>query len=193
MPEMDGLEATRRINAEWPADRRPRIVAMTANALASDRDECLAAGMDDYVAKPIRLEELTAALARCVPLDNRAATTGHAIDASALEQLDATAGGDTDFMRELIAMFLSDSPKQLSALREAVEQGDAVTAHRCAHTLKSTAATFGATELSSLCQHLEADSKAGDLDGAASRVAAAEAEFTRVAGELEAFGDGKAL
>jgi PAS domain S-box-containing protein len=192
MPEMDGLEATRRINAEWPADRRPRIVAMTANALASDRDECLAAGMDDYVAKPIRLEELTAALTRCVPLGNGAAPAERAIDASALERLEATAAGDTDFMRELIAMFLGDSPRQLSALREAVEQGDAVTAHRCAHTLKSTAATFGATELSSLCQQLEADAKAGHLEGAASRVAAAEAEFTRVAGELEALGDAKA-
>jgi PAS domain S-box-containing protein len=195
MPEMDGLEATRRINAQWPADRRPRIIAMTANALASDRDACLAAGMDDYVAKPIRLEELTAALARCVPLGTgaaRAAPAEQAIEGSALEQLEATAGGDMDFVRELIAVFLSDTPVQLSALREAVMQGDAVTAHRCAHTLKSTAATFGATELSNLCQQLEAEAKAGRLEGAATQVAAAEAAFACARSELEAIRDGRA-
>jgi len=62
MPEMDGLEASRRITAKWPADERPRIVAMTANAMQGDREECLAAGMDDYVTKPIRVEQLVRAL-----------------------------------------------------------------------------------------------------------------------------------
>jgi CheY-like chemotaxis protein len=65
MPEMDGLEATRQICARWAVGERPRIVAMTANALAEDREACLAAGMDDYLAKPIRVEELVAALGRC--------------------------------------------------------------------------------------------------------------------------------
>jgi signal transduction histidine kinase/DNA-binding response OmpR family regulator len=62
MPEMDGLEASRRITASWPAGQRPHIVAMTANAMQGDRELCLAAGMDDYVSKPIRLDELVAAL-----------------------------------------------------------------------------------------------------------------------------------
>jgi len=62
MPEMDGLEASRHITAKWPADQRPRIVAMTANAMAGDREECLAAGMDDYVTKPIRVDALVEAL-----------------------------------------------------------------------------------------------------------------------------------
>jgi CheY-like chemotaxis protein len=69
MPEMDGLEATRQICERWEAGRRPRIIAMTANALAEDREACLEAGMDDYLAKPIRVEELVAALRRCRPLD----------------------------------------------------------------------------------------------------------------------------
>jgi CheY-like chemotaxis protein len=68
MPEMDGLEATRRISARWPAGERPRIIAMTANAMQGDREMCLAAGMDDYVSKPIRVDELTQALSRCRPL-----------------------------------------------------------------------------------------------------------------------------
>ena len=61
MPEMDGLEATRRILERWPDGERPWIVAMTAKAMAGDRERCLAAGMDDYIAKPIRIEELVAA------------------------------------------------------------------------------------------------------------------------------------
>jgi CheY-like chemotaxis protein len=62
MPEMDGLEASRRITAKWPTKRRPRIVAMTANAMQGDREECLAAGMDDYITKPIRVDHLVEAL-----------------------------------------------------------------------------------------------------------------------------------
>jgi CheY-like chemotaxis protein len=62
MPEMDGLEASRRITAKWKPAERPRIVAMTANAMQGDREQCLAAGMDDYVTKPIRVEALVAAL-----------------------------------------------------------------------------------------------------------------------------------
>jgi CheY-like chemotaxis protein len=68
MPEMDGLEAMRQICARWPVGERPRIIAMTANAMQGDREICLAAGMDDYVSKPIRVEELVQALARCQPL-----------------------------------------------------------------------------------------------------------------------------
>jgi CheY-like chemotaxis protein len=64
MPEMDGLEATRQICARWAPGERPRIVAMTANALAEDRAACLDAGMDDYLSKPIRVDELVAALSR---------------------------------------------------------------------------------------------------------------------------------
>jgi len=63
MPEMDGLEATRQVRSRWP-DRQVRIIGLTANAMAGDREACLAAGMDDYVSKPIRPEELEAALAR---------------------------------------------------------------------------------------------------------------------------------
>jgi CheY-like chemotaxis protein len=69
MPELDGLEATQQICARWPVERRPRIIAMTANAMQGDRENCLAAGMDDYVSKPIRVDELVQALARCQPLE----------------------------------------------------------------------------------------------------------------------------
>jgi CheY-like chemotaxis protein len=67
MPEMDGLEATKRICARWPAGERPRIVAMTANAMQGDREMCLVAGMDDYITKPIRVDRLAAALGEVRP------------------------------------------------------------------------------------------------------------------------------
>ncbi len=67
MPEMDGLEATRRICQEWGADERPRIIAMTANAMSGDREICLAAGMDDYLSKPVQIQELVRALQECKP------------------------------------------------------------------------------------------------------------------------------
>ena len=68
MPEMDGLEASRRITATWNASGRPRIVAMTANAMQGDREECLAAGMDDYLTKPIRVDALVQALLNATTL-----------------------------------------------------------------------------------------------------------------------------
>jgi CheY-like chemotaxis protein len=71
MPDMDGLEASRRITAKWPAGRRPHIVAMTANAMQGDREQCLAAGMDDYVVKPIRVDALVAALSQVPSREGR--------------------------------------------------------------------------------------------------------------------------
>ena len=68
MPEMDGLEASRQINARWERPVRPRIIAMTANAMQGDRERCLAAGMDDYVSKPVRVNELVTALSQSEPL-----------------------------------------------------------------------------------------------------------------------------
>jgi CheY-like chemotaxis protein len=67
MPEMDGLEASRQICQKWTRENRPRIIAMTAEAMSGDREKCLAAGMDDYLSKPMRINELTIALSKCSP------------------------------------------------------------------------------------------------------------------------------
>src|SRR5438445_9262097 len=105
MPEMDGFEASREIARRWPADRRPRIVAMTANAMQGDRELCEAAGMDDYVAKPVRVDELVAALERCGSRVETASATD-VLDRSAVEQLTATMGAA--FVAELIDTFVED-------------------------------------------------------------------------------------
>jgi CheY-like chemotaxis protein/HPt (histidine-containing phosphotransfer) domain-containing protein len=156
MPELDGLEATRRIIASGSTGDRPTIIAMTANAMDGDRAMCLAAGMDDYVSKPIRVGELADAL-------RRAWTTRHAaavdqpdesvIDISTYRQLEATAGAD--FVVELVDAFLEDAPAMLAELRTAHAASDPDTFRRAAHSLKSNSATFGAITVTELARELE--------------------------------------
>ena len=177
MPEMDGLEAARRIHREWPGHERPRIIAMTANAMQGDREICLAAGMDDYVSKPIHSEELAAALGRCAPRE------GGVLDPDALAQLRERVG-DHAFVLELVDTFLGDAPALLKTLRGALE--DAKRLRRAAHTLKSNGRVFGAKRLAELCQELEAKAKAGSLAGAAELVARIDGEYARVDRALRA-------
>jgi HPt (histidine-containing phosphotransfer) domain-containing protein len=173
MPEMDGLEATRRIYQRW-ATRRPRIVALTANALEGDREACLAAGMDDYISKPIQEEELASALRRVAPR-----RPGATLDISALDRL-REAVGTEQALAELTRTFLSDTDRLLEELRRDLGAERPQEVRRHAHTLKSTAASFGASELSELCQSLEDLAGKGSLDAAAALLPRIEAEFSRV-------------
>jgi signal transduction histidine kinase/DNA-binding response OmpR family regulator len=185
MPEMDGVEATRHILERWPDDDRPWIVAMTAEAMQGDREGFLAAGMNDYVAKPIRTQELVAAISRApsrtqperVP-DEPASRP--AVDASVLTRLAESMGGDDAFVTELIEQFVTDSPSLVAAARKGLEAGDADEVRRAAHTLKSNAATFGANELADRSSRLEAAAKTGTLDDAPERIDAIAEELKRV-------------
>ena len=196
MPELDGLETSRRIHEEW-RDQRPWIIAMTANALQGDREQCLEAGMDDYLSKPIRTEELAAALARSAPaardgdpdlrdakaLDDSTPATGDGdvLDPAALAQLRETAG-DASLMRELIDAFLQNAPRLVGEL--AGDEADEV--RRAAHTLKSNARTFGATDLADLCQRLEERARTGELDGAGELAWQIEKKYEHAAAALGA-------
>jgi PAS domain S-box-containing protein len=189
MPVMDGLEASRRINREWPAGQRPRIIAMTANAMQGDRETCLAAGMDDYLSKPIRREELAAALARseahAVSDDSRSAEEGGNSEPFDLAELEATVG-DPAFVRELISTFLNDAPGLVRALRSSLDERDLEELRRAAHTLKSNGRTFGATALATLSEELEQSAQQGTLAGAAELVTRIEDEYARVEDALGA-------
>jgi PAS domain S-box-containing protein len=177
MPELDGLEATRQIRARYAA-AGPRIIAMTANAMEGDREECLAAGMDDYLSKPIRPGELASALARCRPV-----AAPEALDHAALVALAASLGGGDegrDAVGELVDSFLEDADAQMATLHGAVERGDAELAGRTAHTLKSNGATFGAQPFADLCRTIEAAAREGELENAPVLLGRADEEWTRV-------------
>jgi PAS domain S-box-containing protein len=188
MPELDGLDASRRICERWSADVRPRIIAMTANAMPEDREACFAAGMDDYVAKPIRPNELAKALSRARPLADtgtpRAEGAGVTLDASAVESLRDLGGNG--FVAEVIDTFLSDAPALVATLRTTYEQGHADGLRRAAHTLKSNGQTFGAGRFSKLCRELELRARSDELDGAAELVDRIEREYAALEQTLAA-------
>jgi PAS domain S-box-containing protein len=179
MPELDGLEASRRICERWPADDRPRIIAMTANAMPEDRAACFAAGMDDYLAKPIHPNELAKALRRARAHEDMhapsAAARDAALDASALESL-RELGGEA-FLAEVIDTFLNDAPALIATLRTSYDRGDTEELRRAAHTLKSNGQTFGAGRFAELCRELEERVKGGEVDGAVELVERIEREY----------------
>jgi len=185
MPEMDGLEATRQIHRRWPRDRRPHIVAVTANALQGERELCIQAGMDDYITKPIRIEELIDSLGRAVP---RKGVPDHApaVDRAVIDRLVSSLGpsGEASVGR-LLDTFLEGASAQMASIVAALNRGDAEEVRRGAHTLKSNAATFGAAGLADVARDLEALAKGGTVEGSADLLQGLRAEFTRSAGELE--------
>jgi PAS domain S-box-containing protein len=190
MPHLDGLDATRQICERWPEESRPQIVAMTANALPEDREACFAAGMNDYVAKPIRAEELAAALKRVKPLangDGGSVAVAHvSLDDGALGNL-RDLGGD-EFLGEVIDAFLADAPGLLATLRRSLDSQNSEELRRAAHTLKSNGATLGAAEFAELCRTLEQRAKAGELDGASELVDRIEQEYRPLEEALSALG-----
>jgi CheY-like chemotaxis protein/HPt (histidine-containing phosphotransfer) domain-containing protein len=201
MPELDGFEASREINRRWSGGRRPRIVAMTANAMQGDRELCVAAGMDDYVAKPIRVEELVTALERtprretdAVPGVSAARAAAPASESGAVETADdvidrATFGGLTRsmggaFVAELIDTFVEDARELTSQLPAALARRDVDGFRRAAHSLKSTSESLGAGGLATLARELEAIARSGSLDGVDTRLGPVAAEYARVAHTL---------
>jgi CheY-like chemotaxis protein len=194
MPEMNGLEASRAICARWPAERRPRIIAMTAEAMREDRESCLAAGMDDYLVKPVRLEELALALGKQRPADGHgpsgevaagsSETAEATIDRVVLDGIREDLGSVA--VRKVIAEFLRSSPSLIAKLREAAASGDSFAIRALAHSMKGTSATLGAVALSHGCAELEDLSGSGSVADASARVAAIETLYAAAKTALEA-------
>jgi PAS domain S-box-containing protein len=177
MPEMDGLEAARQICQRWQLDTRPHLIAMTANAMQGDREICLNAGMNDYISKPVRMDELVQVLEKCLPLkringnassiENEAKLaqplvdqdTNHTVlDLAVLETFQREMGGDADgVIAELIGYYLTETPRLFETMHEAIAQQDLDTLHRSAHSLKASSYSLGATRVGHLCQTLETD------------------------------------
>ncbi len=200
MPVMDGLEATEAIRARelrrsWIASgdqfRQLPIVAMTANAMAGDRDRCLQAGMNDYVAKPIRKAELFAAIERVTGVSGLAApamlegavSSGVAVDfAAAIRDL-----GDEALVREMAKMLLSQWDSHSSAIASAMKARDGETLCRAAHTFKGLLAMFHAEGARRHALAVELAAKEGRWDDAAREEQALNIELLVVRPEIEAF------
>ncbi|MEM9904721.1 MAG: response regulator [Cyanobacteria bacterium P01_D01_bin.44] len=166
MPEMDGLKATQQIHQQWSAIERPKIIAMTANALQGDRERCLEMGMDAYISKPIRIHELVTAIEQCggqaqtSPMAESPSFQAHSepgwIDRELLEATAQALGGLTQtWLNPFTALYQQQSPTLLKQLVDAHQRQDFEGLTYAAHTLKSSSAALGMVQVSQWCQQLE--------------------------------------
>jgi CheY-like chemotaxis protein/nitrogen-specific signal transduction histidine kinase len=218
MPEMDGLEAAHLIRArqkqaaQFPNYKSPLIIiAMTASAMQGDREKCLAAGMDDYIAKPVRLEDVRTivkhwgevairpepavnaesgsqhSVAADSPVQAGPATAASANDPVDMSRLLDFTDGDPENLRELIALYLSQTEEQLGQLATAVQAGAAQEVRRLAHSCAGASATCGMRHLVPLLRELERQGLEGQLTSATQLSRQAGQEFERIRGFLEAY------
>src|SRR5262249_9300746 len=199
MPEMDGLEATRHIRQLYPEDRRPRIIALTANALKEDRDVCMAAGMDDYLSKPVDVGRLQMALQRwgrrgCSSVPEPPAGTPAAapsgngdMDEAVLAELrHLQQHGRPNLILDMLKTFRGDAPQYLAAMRTATDAGDASQLRTSAHNLKGAAASLGARRLAALCLELERKGQTGSVTDVVPLLAEVERHVDQACAKLEA-------
>jgi len=194
MPEMDGLETARQICQRWVTDKRPRIIAMTGNALLGDREKCLAAGMDDYISKPVRIGELQAALERWGPTKSKKNDTAFfnlskppgvesLLDQSILAELhqNSSAGG-VMMLKELVDLFMESAPQRISQITHFLDDPPKMAFH--AQALRSMSLNLGANKIVEICQKLELMGHANNVDGADKLLRELEMTFKKTQAEL---------
>jgi CheY-like chemotaxis protein len=203
MPEMDGFECTAEIRKREQSlgGKAIPIVALTANAMAQDREECLNAGMDDYLSKPFSMQTLQDMLDRWMPqvgaaqpgtAQPQAAAQPQAkgqgiLDRQVLDQLGTLrTNGRPELLARTIDLYLVESPKLMQKLKQAASANDAPEIARSAHSLKSCSANVGATLLSRYCADIEASARRSDTKEARKLFARIETEHGRVQSALSA-------
>ena len=188
MPVMDGLEATRMIRAQHFAWPQPKIVAMTANAFKSDRDNCLAAGMDDYIAKPIERARLAQVLGTVTaPVVAREAGAAQAtwqhVDGANLRDMQASMGEDGAI--EVVESIVSDAPRLLGGLRSSLAALDRKALRRFSHSIRSMCSMVGARGNAGQCDELERHVDTGTTDELGRLSALVEDSYHAVVEELQ--------
>jgi two-component system sensor histidine kinase/response regulator len=178
MPDLDGYDATMEIRRRELKDNHTWIVAMTANAMVGDREKCLAAGMDDYLSKPLRPAELRAALER------RIIGPANPLDDDALCTLMEYGEG---ILTELIELFATSAPTSIADMRRALEKSSSADLSVAAHTLKGSCSNFGAAPLHKLCAQIEEAGRSDNLGGIGDLIESAEKELYRLIGALESY------
>ncbi len=184
MPEMDGFSATKAIRNKEGASKHTTIIAMTAHALKEDRERCLEAGMDDYMAKPINPQELFKTIGKWakktkeerpdeVEIKHSAAdlsqASGEKIDEEenpAIDMKDAMLrfANDEEFFKKMVNEFLNYAPEQIKAIEEAAKSGDAAAVQRHAHSIKGAAGNLSAVKIFSIAKEIEEKGKNGNLE-----------------------------
>jgi CheY-like chemotaxis protein len=189
MPDMDGFTATAEIRLEEEGLRRTPIIAMTANAQRGDRERCLAAGMDDYLPKPLQMAEMERILKHWIsatpaePLGRPASLDGRVVDtvldADVLAELHALEEpGEPSLLTELIEAFRGSAPGHVVHIEAALAAGDATAFGDAAHALKGSAAALGAARLRNAAFELELRGRDNNLVNAAAQVGALDAILT---------------
>jgi CheY-like chemotaxis protein len=201
MPVMDGFATTRALREREAGGPRLPVIALTADGTHAGRTACLAAGMDDYLAKPVTREALHATLRRWLSAPDGAVAvraTGPEdaaedgpvaetlLDHATLDALRALpARGERDMLSHVAESYLADSQRLLAAIERALGAGQAVELARAAHAWRSCNGHIGALGLVSLCRELEACGRAGDLRGAPALLAQIRSVYARVSDELQ--------
>jgi CheY-like chemotaxis protein/HPt (histidine-containing phosphotransfer) domain-containing protein/two-component sensor histidine kinase len=199
MPVMDGIEAARQIRNPQSAvlEHDIPIIALTADAMQSDRDSCQAAGMNDFVPKPILKSVLRAALKRWLCTGNAATPSGApqvvpsttAADTTLIFDLEGMLGrldGDNELAAIVIAVFLEDIPAQIQTLKDFVKSGDTASSARQAHSIRGASANVGGDRLRNVASVMEKAADVGDLHAVAARMADLELEFDRLRDAMKA-------
>lgn len=192
MPEMNGLEATAAIRArERETGAHVPIIALTAHAMSGDRERCLEAGMDAYVAKPLRPDELFATIGECCGLPSGEAQAGAATEQPATQAVDratllAAFGGNASLLAETAGVFLADAPGLLARLRRAAHAGDLDEVAAAAHAIKGAAGLFSQGDAFESARRLEQHARAGDAASIASARDALERAMAGLTHDVEA-------
>lgn len=188
MPDMDGLEATAAIRQrEAQQGGHVPIIAMTAHAIKGDRERCLAAGMDEYLSKPIRPNQLLEAISAVLRARSKSDSPSGAEEPVDWAHAKSTVKGDLRLLRSIVQAFVEESPKLIDDIRQSIASGDAKALQIAAHTIKGSLRYFGARQAFDLAYKLEELGRAGKVADAQGVFPLLEQQMSKVIPQLRDF------